>query len=40
VIAAGGEIVLRPFTEDDVPALAAALEDDPDIDRWTRIPSP
>jgi RimJ/RimL family protein N-acetyltransferase len=40
VIAAGGEIVLRPFTEDDVPALAAALEDDPDINRWTRIPSP
>jgi RimJ/RimL family protein N-acetyltransferase len=35
-----GEIILRPYTEDDVPALAAALQDDPEIDRWTRIPSP
>jgi RimJ/RimL family protein N-acetyltransferase len=35
-----GEVALRPFTEDDVPALAAALQNDPEIDRWTRIPSP
>jgi RimJ/RimL family protein N-acetyltransferase len=32
-------IVLRPFTEEDVPELVAAL-DDPEISRWTRIPSP
>ena len=35
-----GEVVLRPFTEEDVPALSAALRDDLEIDRWTRIPSP
>jgi RimJ/RimL family protein N-acetyltransferase len=35
-----GEIALRPFTEADVPALAEALRSDPEIDRWTRIPSP
>lgn len=33
-------ILLRPFTDEDVPRLAAALQDDPDIDRWTRIPFP
>ena len=33
-------IVLRPFAPDDVPALTAALRDDPGVDRWTRIPSP
>ena len=32
-------IVLRPFAPDDVPALTAALRDDPEVDRWTRIPS-
>jgi RimJ/RimL family protein N-acetyltransferase len=35
-----GEIALRPFTEADVPALAEALRFDPEIARWTRIPSP
>ena len=34
-----GEILLRPFTEDDVPALTAACHD-PEIPRWTRVPSP
>jgi RimJ/RimL family protein N-acetyltransferase len=34
-----GEIVLRPFTEDDVPAITAACQD-PEIPRWTRVPSP
>ena len=33
-----GEILLRPFTEDDVPALTAACHD-PEIPRWTRVPS-
>lgn len=33
------EIVLRRFTEDNVPALVEAL-DDPETPRWTRIPSP
>lgn len=33
-------IRLRPFTADDVPALAAALDGDEDVARWTRIPSP
>jgi RimJ/RimL family protein N-acetyltransferase len=32
-------IVLRAYTEDDVPALVAALND-PEISRWTRIPFP
>jgi RimJ/RimL family protein N-acetyltransferase len=32
-------IVLRPFTEEDVPELVAALND-PEISRWTRIPFP
>jgi RimJ/RimL family protein N-acetyltransferase len=35
-----GEVALRPFTEDDIPALVAALDDDREIDRWTRIPMP
>jgi [ribosomal protein S5]-alanine N-acetyltransferase len=34
------EVVLRPFSEDDVPALAAGIGADPEIDRWTRIPFP
>ena len=33
-------IVLRPLTEADAPALVAAIGDDPDLDRWTRIPFP
>ncbi|HSK16568.1 MAG TPA: GNAT family protein [Gaiellaceae bacterium] len=33
-------IVLRPLEEDDAPALAAAIGDDPDLDRWTSIPFP
>ena len=32
-------IVLRPFTEDDVPAITLACQD-PEIPRWTSIPSP
>jgi RimJ/RimL family protein N-acetyltransferase len=34
-----GEIVLRPATEADVPAMVAACQD-PEIPRWTRVPSP
>jgi RimJ/RimL family protein N-acetyltransferase len=34
------EIVLRPLEEGDAPALASAIGDDPDLDRWTRIPFP
>jgi RimJ/RimL family protein N-acetyltransferase len=34
-----GAIVLRPFTEEDVPAITAACQD-PEIPRWTRVPSP
>jgi len=34
-----GEVRLRPFTEDDVPAITAACQD-PEISRWTRVPSP
>jgi RimJ/RimL family protein N-acetyltransferase len=33
-------IVLRPLEEDDAPALVSAIGDDPDLDRWTRIPFP
>jgi RimJ/RimL family protein N-acetyltransferase len=33
-------IALRPFEENDAPALAAAIGDDPELDRWTRIPFP
>ena len=33
------EIVLREPTDDDVPALTEALQD-PEIPRWTRVPSP
>ena len=32
-------IALRPFVEDDVPAITAACQD-PDIPRWTHVPSP
>jgi RimJ/RimL family protein N-acetyltransferase len=34
-----GEIALRPFTADDIPAITAACQD-PEIPRWTRVPSP
>ena len=32
-------IVLRPWTEHDVPAIAEACQD-PEIPRWTRVPAP
>jgi RimJ/RimL family protein N-acetyltransferase len=32
-------IKLRAFIEDDIPAIAAACRD-PEIQRWTRVPSP
>jgi RimJ/RimL family protein N-acetyltransferase len=32
-------LVLRPFTPDDAPAVHAACQD-PDIPRWTPVPSP
>jgi Acetyltransferase (GNAT) domain len=32
-------ILLRPFTRDDVPAIVAACQD-PEIPRWTSVPSP
>jgi RimJ/RimL family protein N-acetyltransferase len=32
-------ILLRPFGEDDVPAIVAACQD-PEIPRWTHVPSP
>ena len=35
----GGGIVLRAFRADDVPALTAACQD-PEIPRWTPVPSP
>ena len=34
-----GDIALRPFTEADVPAITAACQD-PEIPRWTSVPSP
>jgi ribosomal-protein-alanine N-acetyltransferase len=34
-----GDIALRPFTEADVPAIVEACQD-PEIPRWTRVPSP
>ena len=34
-----GEIALRPFAEADVPAITAACQD-PEIPRWTSVPSP
>jgi RimJ/RimL family protein N-acetyltransferase len=34
-----GVVELRPWGEDDVPALVEALQD-PQIPRWTRVPSP
>jgi RimJ/RimL family protein N-acetyltransferase len=30
---------LRPWRDDDIPAIVAACQD-PDISRWTRVPSP
>jgi RimJ/RimL family protein N-acetyltransferase len=33
------EVVLRPYTDEDIPALVAALNDR-EISRWTRIPFP
>jgi RimJ/RimL family protein N-acetyltransferase len=35
-----GDLVLRPLVEADAPALVTAIGDDPDLDRWTRIPFP
>jgi RimJ/RimL family protein N-acetyltransferase len=32
-------ILLRPFTRDDVPTIVAACQD-PEIPRWTSVPSP
>jgi RimJ/RimL family protein N-acetyltransferase len=36
---ADGELRLRPATLDDVPAITTICRD-PDIQRWTRVPSP
>ncbi len=36
---ADGVVALRPFTDDDVPAVAAACHD-PEIARWTLVPEP
>jgi RimJ/RimL family protein N-acetyltransferase len=33
------EVLLRPFGEDDIPAIVAACQD-PEIPRWTGVPSP
>jgi RimJ/RimL family protein N-acetyltransferase len=35
----GGGLLLRPFTKRDTPAIVAACQD-PEIARWTRVPSP
>ena len=37
MILADGDLLLRPPSEDDVPALVEALQD-PEIPRWTRVP--
>jgi RimJ/RimL family protein N-acetyltransferase len=34
-----GDVVLRPFVDADVPAIVAACQD-PEIPRWTSVPSP
>jgi RimJ/RimL family protein N-acetyltransferase len=34
------EVVLRPLEPGDAPALAVGIDEDPDLDRWTRIPFP
>jgi RimJ/RimL family protein N-acetyltransferase len=34
-----GVVVVRGLREDDIPAIVAACQD-PDIPRWTRVPSP
>lgn len=34
-----GEILLRPPREDDIPAIVDACQD-PEVTRWTRVPSP
>ncbi len=34
-----GETALRPWRDSDIPALVAACQD-PEIARWTRVPSP
>jgi RimJ/RimL family protein N-acetyltransferase len=39
VTLAGDGIALRPRTEDDVPAITAACQDE-EIARWTEVPSP
>jgi [ribosomal protein S5]-alanine N-acetyltransferase len=33
-------VALHPLGEEDAPALVEAIGDDPDLDRWTRIPIP
>jgi len=34
-----GDITVRPLRESDIPAIVAACQD-PEIPRWTRVPSP
>lgn len=34
-----GDILLRPFTDDDIPAITSACQD-AEIQRWTSVPSP
>jgi RimJ/RimL family protein N-acetyltransferase len=34
-----GDLALRPFVDEDVPAIVAACQD-PEIPRWTSVPSP
>ena len=34
-----GDVVLRPFVDEDVPAIVAACQD-PEIPRWTSVPTP
>ena len=34
-----GDVVLRPFVDEDIPAIVAACQD-PEIPRWTSVPSP
>lgn len=39
VLLEDGVVTVRPFAEDDVPAIAAACRD-PEIARWTLVPEP
>jgi len=34
-----GDVILRPFVDADIPAIVAACQD-PEIPRWTSVPSP